>query len=65
MKNVKIGLDLWLVVEVEVNLRLTVSQQVCLGVGLPSRAHDQMFVFSLTVVGLLMWGILSDEGMGL
>jgi hypothetical protein len=41
-------------VEVEVNLRPTVSRSVCLGVGL------QIFVFSLTIVGFLMWGILSD-----
>jgi hypothetical protein len=35
-------------VEVEVNLRLTVSLPVSLGVGLPSRAHNQTFVFCLT-----------------
>jgi hypothetical protein len=51
--------------EVEVNLRLTVSRPVCLGVGLPSGAHDQIFVFYLTIVGFLMWGTLSDERMDL
>jgi hypothetical protein len=39
--------------EVEVKLRLTVSQPECLGVGFPSGAHDQIFVF------------LSDERTGL
>jgi hypothetical protein len=52
-------------VEVEVNLRTMVSQQVCLGVGLPSGAHDQIFVFYLTISGFLMWGALSDERMDL
>jgi hypothetical protein len=53
------------IVEVEVNLRPTVSRPVYLGVGLPSGAHDQIFVFSPTIVGFLMCGILSDERMGL
>jgi hypothetical protein len=52
-------------VEVEVNLRPTVSRPVYLGVGLPSGAHDQVFVFCLTIAGFLMWGTLSDERMGL
>jgi hypothetical protein len=48
-------------VEVEVNLRPTVSRPVCLGVGLPSGVHDQIFVFCLTIAGFLMCGALSDE----
>jgi hypothetical protein len=52
-------------VEVEVNLRPTVSRPVHLGAGLPSGAHDQIFVFCLTIVGFLMCGTLSDEKMGL
>jgi hypothetical protein len=48
-------------VEVEVNLRPTVSLPVCLGVRLPSGAHDQIFVFCLTIVGFLLWSALSDE----
>jgi hypothetical protein len=38
--------------EVEVNLRPTASQPVCLGIGIPSGAHDQIFVFCLTIVFL-------------
>jgi hypothetical protein len=45
--------------EVEVKLRLTISQPVSLGVGLT------IFVFSLTIAGFLLWGALSDERMGL
>jgi hypothetical protein len=48
-------------VEVEVNLRPTVSWPVCLSVRLPSEAHDQIFVFCLTIAGFLMWGTLSDN----
>jgi hypothetical protein len=43
-------------VEVEVRLRPTVSLPVCLAVGIPSGAHDQIFVFLLTVADFLMWG---------
>jgi hypothetical protein len=52
-------------IEDEVNLRLTVSRTACLGVGLPSLAHDKIFVFLQTIAGFLMWGTLSDERMGL
>jgi hypothetical protein len=52
-------------VEVEVNLWPTVSRPVCLGVGIPSGAHDQIFVFCLTIAGFLMCGSLSDERIGL
>jgi hypothetical protein len=52
-------------VEVEVNIRPTVNRPVCLGVGLPSGAHDQIFVFCLTIAGFLMCGTLSDKRTGL
>jgi hypothetical protein len=42
-----------------------VSRPVCLGVGLSSGAHDQTFVFGLTIAGFLMWDALYDEKMGL
>jgi hypothetical protein len=51
--------------EVEVNFLPTVSRPLCPGVGLPSGAHDQIFVFFLTIAGLYMWGTLSDERMDL
>jgi hypothetical protein len=51
--------------EVEVNLRPTISRPVCLDVGLPSGAHDHIFVFCLTIAGFLLWDALSDESMGL
>jgi hypothetical protein len=50
-------------VELKVTLRRTISQPVCLGVGLPSGAHDQIFVFCLTIAGFLLWSSLSDERM--
>jgi hypothetical protein len=52
-------------VEVEVNLRPTVTRPVSHGVGHPSGAHDQIFVFRLTIAGFLMWGTLSDKMMSL
>jgi hypothetical protein len=51
--------------EVKVNLPPAVSRSVCLSVRLPSGAHDQIFVFCLTIAGFLMLGTLSDERMGL
>jgi hypothetical protein len=35
------------------------------GVGIPSGAHDQIFVFCLRIAVILLWGALSDERMGL
>jgi hypothetical protein len=43
---------------------MTDGQSVSLS-WLPSAAHDKIFVFGLTIAGFLMWGILSDEKMGL
>jgi hypothetical protein len=40
-------------VEVEVNLQLTVSRPVCLDVGHPSGAHDQIFFFQSDNCGFL------------
>jgi hypothetical protein len=51
-------------VEVEVNLRPMVSRPVCLGVGFPSGAYDQIFFLSDSC-GFFMWGTLFDERMGL
>jgi hypothetical protein len=52
-------------VEVEVNLRPTVSRPVCLGVGLSSRAHNQIYFVSENCGILDMGHSLSDERMGL
>jgi hypothetical protein len=51
--------------EVEVNLQPIVSRPVCLGVGILSGAHDQIYFTSLTIEGFLIWCTLSDERMGL
>jgi hypothetical protein len=56
---------LLMLVEVEVNLRWTVSRPVCIGIGLPSGYHDHIFYFCLTVACFLMYGALSDERMDL
>jgi hypothetical protein len=52
-------------VEVEVNLRPTVSRPVCLGAGIPFGSHDQNSFISLTIAGFLIRGTLSGERMGL
>jgi hypothetical protein len=44
------------------NLKLIYERR---SVELPSGAHDQIFVFCLTIAGFLMCGTLSDERMGL
>jgi hypothetical protein len=38
-------------VEVDVNLRQTVSRPISLGVGIPSGAYDQIFILCLTIAG--------------
>jgi hypothetical protein len=52
-------------VEVEVNLRPTVSRSVCLGAGIPSGDNNQIFFFCLTIAAFLILDILSDKKMGL
>jgi hypothetical protein len=56
-------------VEVEVNLRLTVSQSVCLVVeptlGVVPRYYFLSAGCCLKVAVLLLWGVLSDERTGL
>jgi hypothetical protein len=42
-------------------LRPTVSRLVCLGTKHPFGAYDQIFITRMTVAGLLIWGVLSDE----
>jgi hypothetical protein len=51
-------------VEVVFHLRPMVSRPICLGVGLPSEAQDQIF-FCLTIAGFFISGTFSDERMGL
>jgi hypothetical protein len=52
-------------VEVGVKLWPTVSQPMCLGVGLPFGTYDQIFLFCLIIVGFLMLSTLSDKKMRL
>jgi hypothetical protein len=42
-------------------LRSAVSRAVSLGVGLPSGAHDQIFVFCLIISGFFLWDSASNE----
>jgi hypothetical protein len=46
------------------NCRTTWCRPVCLGVKHPAGAQDHIFI-SQTAAGLLMWGTLSNERMGL
>jgi hypothetical protein len=48
-------------VEIEVKLPPTISLPVCLGVGFPSVAHDQVFVFGFTIESFSLWSALSNE----
>jgi hypothetical protein len=61
----RVNLNHWTTHEVEVNLRPTVSLPVWLGIGLPSGAHDQIFVSCMKIASFFIWGTLSDERMGL
>jgi hypothetical protein len=55
---------MYIQVEVEVTLRLTASQSVCLGVRHPFGAHDRILLFP-SIAGKLLcsssWGALYDE----
>jgi hypothetical protein len=51
--------------EVEFEVQIQARRLTYLRVGLPSEAHDQIFVFCLTIAGSLMWYALCGERMGL
>jgi hypothetical protein len=46
-------------------LRPTVSRSVCLDIKHPSGAYNKIFIAVRQLAGLLMWGGLSDERMGI
>jgi hypothetical protein len=58
-------LQVYTIVEVEVNLRPTVSWPVRLGVRHPSETHDQFLFLLQTYACLLFCSALSDERTGL
>jgi hypothetical protein len=51
-------------VEIEVNLRPTVSRPVCLVVGLPFGDYDQIFVSYLTIAFFAEEDIWTEEVLG-
>jgi hypothetical protein len=56
----------WVAVAVMAQLKLKLKFIYDLrSVGRSSGAHDQIFIFCLTIAGLLMCGTLSDERTGL
>jgi hypothetical protein len=56
-------------IKAKIILRSNDSRPACLGVshpsGDPANHFSSIFTFLLTVAGLPMWGVLSDERMGL
>jgi hypothetical protein len=52
--------------EIQIELWLSVSKPVRLGVGSSFGAHDQIFIFlDLKISGIECWGARSDERTGL
>jgi hypothetical protein len=50
----------------KLNLKLSYDRQSAIqSLGLPSGAHDQIFVSFLTIASFVLWGALSDERKGL